>query len=61
MAGKRALSVVLFLMCVTAPWLMPQTQRAERLQRVRDCERTLQRHESRVDWSPSRRDATWNM
>jgi hypothetical protein len=59
MAGKRALSVVLFLMCVTAPWLVPQPERAERLQRVRDCAKT-QRHDSRTDWS-AHRGHTWNM
>lgn len=61
MAGKRALSVVLFLMCVTAPWLMPQTERAERLQRVRDCERSLQRHESTLESASSHGETRWNM
>jgi hypothetical protein len=59
MAGRRALSVVLFLMCVTAPWLVPQPERAERIQRVCDCAKP-QHHDSRSDWS-SHRDSTWNM
>jgi hypothetical protein len=59
MPGKRALSFVLFLMCVTAPWLVPQPPRAERLERVCDCAKTP-RHDSKGDWSP-RKDHTWSM
>jgi hypothetical protein len=38
MRKNHSFSVGLFLVCISVPWLLPQDEQAQRLQRIRYCE-----------------------
>lgn len=57
MRKNHSFSVGLFLVCIAVPWLLPQDEHAQRLQRIRDCSNIpdSKTHES------TRVDYTWKM